>query len=63
MSKPAFATTNVEVEDAVFLLECFDGGEGVLFDGGVVFDEDEGDVFSFGEVVGRSRWRDRGLRR
>lgn len=31
---------DVEVGDAVFLLELVDGGEGVFLDGGIVFDED-----------------------
>ena len=32
------------------MLELLNGGEGVLLDGGVVFDEDELRVFAFGEV-------------
>lgn len=34
----------------MFLLELLDGGKGVLFDGGVVFYEDEVGAFAFGEV-------------
>lgn len=40
---------DVEVGDAMLLLKFLDGGEGVLFDGGVVFDEDEVGAFAFGE--------------
>ena len=41
---------DVEVGDAVILLQLLDGGKSVFLNGGIVFDEDEVAVFAFGEV-------------
>ena len=41
---------DVEVGNAVFLLKFLNGRKSVLFDGGVVFDEDEVGVFASGKV-------------